>query len=152
LVSVKESLEQFKLEKASKDKQEQFSTRMASLDEEFELDEQDREVIANDIRDLDEDSFAAYKKKMGVLMKEKSKAYKSSKKEKEMPATEKKEMIASDSKEVVASTENLTIVDDAISNGTEEKDSITAGVVSPSLTLKQKYQNAFSSEGFVISK
>ncbi|NBV95846.1 MAG: hypothetical protein EBR90_03530, partial [Actinobacteria bacterium] len=76
LTSVKESLEQLKLEKASREKQEQFSTRMASLDEEFDLDEQDREVIANDIRDLDEDSFAAYKKKMGVLMKEKSKAYK----------------------------------------------------------------------------
>jgi hypothetical protein len=152
LTSVKESLEQLKLEKASREKQEQFSTRMASLDEEFDLDEQDREVIANDIRDLDEDSFAAYKKKMGVLMKEKSKAYKATKKEKEMPAMEKKEMTASENQEVAASTENLTIVDDAISNGTEQKDSITAGVVSPSLTLKQKYQNAFSSDNFVITK
>jgi hypothetical protein len=69
-----------------------------------------------------------------------------------MPAVEKKEMTASENQEVAASTENLTIVDDAISNGTEQKDSITAGVVSPSLTLKQKYQNAFSSDNFVITK
>lgn len=148
LEALKQSLETLQQEKASKEKQELFSSRMAGLDEEFDLDTEDREVIANDIRDLDEDSFAAYKKKMGVLMKEKSKAYKASK----MPKEEKKEAMATETQETVASTENATVIDDAISNGTQQNDVITAGVVNPSKTLKQKYQSAFNDEGFVITK
>jgi hypothetical protein len=148
LEALKQSLETLQQEKASKEKQELFSSRMAGLDEEFDLDTEDREVIANDIRDLDEDSFAAYKKKMGVLMKEKSKAYKASK----MPKEEKKETMATETQETVASTENATVIDDAISNGTQQNDVITAGVVNPSKTLKQKYQSAFNDEGFVITK
>ena len=146
--SLKQSLETLQQEKASREKQELFSNRMASLDEEFDLEADDREVIANDIRDLDEDSFAAYKKKMGVLMKEKSKAYKASK----MPKEEKKETMATEVKEVVASAETATVIDDAINNGTEQPDQITAGIVNPSKTLKQKYQSAFNDEGFVITK
>jgi len=148
LEALKQSLETLQQEKASKEKQELFSSRMAGLDEEFDLDTEDREVIANDIRDLDEDSFAAYKKKMGVLMKEKNKSYKASK----MPKEEKKETMATEIQETVASTENATVVDDAISNGTQQNDVITAGVVNPSKTLKQKYQSAFNDEGFVITK
>ncbi len=148
LEALKQSLETLQQEKASKEKQELFSSRMAGLDEEFDLDTEDREVIANDIRDLDEDSFAAYKKKMGVLMKEKNKSYKASK----MPKEEKKETMATETQETVASTENATVVDDAISNGTQQNDVITAGVVNPSKTLKQKYQSAFNDEGFVITK
>jgi hypothetical protein len=148
LETLKQSLETLQQEKASKEKQELFSSRMAGLDEEFDLDSEDREVIANDIRDLDDDSFAAYKKKMGVLMKEKNKVYKASK----MPKEEKKETMATEDKQSVASTENATVVDDAISNGTQQTDKITAGVVAPSKTIKQKYQSAFNDEGFVITK
>lgn len=146
--SLKQSLETLQQEKANREKQELFSNRMASLDEEFDLEADDREVIANDIRDLDDDSFAAYKKKMGVLMKEKNKAYKASK----MPKEEKKETMATEAKEVVASAETATVIDDAINNGTEQPDQITAGIVNPSKTLKQKYQSAFNDEGFVITK
>jgi hypothetical protein len=85
---------------------------------------------------------------MGVLMKEKNKAYKASK----MPKEEKKETMATEDKQSVASTENATVVDDAISNGTQQTDKITAGVVAPSKTIKQKYQSAFNDEGFVITK
>ena len=54
--------------------------------------------------------------------------------------------------ETVASTENATVVDDAINNGTQQADQITAGMVNPSKTVKQKYQSAFNDEGFVITK
>ena len=78
----------------------------------------------------------------------KSKAYKASK----MPKEEKKETMATETQETVASTENATVVDDAISNGTQQNDVITAGIVNVSKTLKQKYQSAFNDEGFVITK
>jgi chromosome segregation ATPase len=148
LESLKQSLEALQQEKSSKEKQEVFSSRMAALDEEYDLDTEDREVIANDIRDLDETSFSAYQKKMGVLMKEKNKAYKASK----TPKEDTKQVASSEVKETVASTENATVVDDAINNGTQQADQITAGMVNPSKTVKQKYQSAFNDEGFVITK
>ena len=61
-------------------------------------------------------------------------------------------MYSSEVKETVASTENATVVDDAINNGTQQVDQITAGMVNPSKTVKQKYQSAFNDEGFVITK
>ena len=54
---------------------------MASFDEEFDLSDEDRKVLATDIKDLNEESFAAYKNKMAVLMKEKNKAAKKAKEE-----------------------------------------------------------------------
>jgi len=77
---VKEELEKLKAtlakmeeEKLAKAKEEAFNVRMASFDEEFDLSDEDRQVLATDIKDLDEEAFAAYKKKMAVLMKEKNK-------------------------------------------------------------------------------
>jgi hypothetical protein len=81
-------------------------------------------------------------------MKEKNKAYKASK----TPKEDAKQVASSEVKETVASTENATVVDDAINNGTQQADQITAGMVNPSKTVKQKYQSAFNDEGFVITK
>lgn len=58
-----------------------FSARMAEMDAEFELDDEDRQVLASDIKTLDEkaETFAAYKDKMGKLMKDKKKGMKDAK-------------------------------------------------------------------------
>lgn len=58
-----------------------FSSRMAEMDAEFELDDEDRQVLASDIKTLDEkaETFAAYKDKMGKLMKDKKKGAKDAK-------------------------------------------------------------------------
>ena len=54
---------------------------MSSFDTEFDLSDEDRQVLAADIKDLNEEAFAAYKKKIEVLMKEKNKAAKKAKDE-----------------------------------------------------------------------
>lgn len=58
-----------------------FSSRMAEMDAEFELDDEDRQVLASDIKTLDEkaETFAAFKDKMGKLMKDKKKGAKDAK-------------------------------------------------------------------------
>ena len=83
---VKEELEKLKAalakleeEKVAKAKEEAFNLRMASFDEELDLSDEDRQILATDIKDLDEEAFAAYKKKMAVLMKDKNKAAKKAK-------------------------------------------------------------------------
>ena len=147
LEMLKQSLEGLTKEKADREKQEVFSARMSNLDEEFDLSTEDREVIAADIREASEESFAAYKNKMRILMKEKNKAYKASKAE-----IVKKVDAQTSNASIVVLAENATVIDDAINNGTKQVDQITAGVVTPSKNLKQKYQSAFDNEGFVVSK
>ena len=80
-------------------------------------------------------------------MKEKNKAYKASKAE-----IAKKVNVETSNASIVVITENATVVDDAINNGIKQVDQITAGVVTPSKNLKQKYQSAFDNEGFIVSK
>ena len=48
---------------------------MASFDEEFQLTDEDREVIAKDVADMDDETFAAYGEKMKVLLKDKNKKW-----------------------------------------------------------------------------
>ena len=151
---VKEELEKLKAtlakieeERLAKAKEETFNVRMASFDEEFDLSDEDRQVLATDIKDLDEESFAAYKKKMAVLMKEKSKATKKAKEEAmKAKATSTEEAKASVAPEVSATE----VVDEVIDNSKLEKTSITNSTTTTEVSLREKYSKAFGLEGFDI--
>jgi hypothetical protein len=85
-----QKLASLEAEKEAKAKEETFNMRMASFDEEYDLEDEDRKVIAKAIKDLDEKSFEDHKETIAVLMKEKKKSYKKSmsdkmKKEKGVP-------------------------------------------------------------------
>ena len=54
LEKLKASLETLENEKLERESQETFNERMASFDDKYELTDEDREVIAKDIKDLDE--------------------------------------------------------------------------------------------------
>ena len=66
-----QKLASLEAEKLAKAQEEAFNMRMALLDEEYDLSDEDRKVLASDIKDLNEEAFSAYQKKMAVLMKEK---------------------------------------------------------------------------------
>jgi ATP-dependent Clp protease ATP-binding subunit ClpA len=143
LEKLKASLAKLEEEKLAKEKEESFNIRMASLDEEFDLSDEDRKIIADDIKNLTEETFAAYKNKMSVLMKEKNKA---AKKAKEDASKKEKEMMASQ-----ASTLSATeVVDEALETSKVEKTSIPNSSTATELTLKEKFSNAFGLEGFDI--
>lgn len=149
IANIKANLEKLEAEKVAKLKEEAFNIRMASFDEEFELNDEDRQVIASDIKDLDEEAFAGYKKKMAVLMKEKNKAAKKAKEE------EMKKMMASKIEEVKASTDleksTTEVVDEVIDNSKLEKSSLPNSSTATELSVKEKYSKAFSvEEGFII--
>lgn len=60
--------------------EQKFNERMASLDETFDLDDEERAILVEEIREVASDgSFAAYMDKKKKLMKEKTKAYKAEK-------------------------------------------------------------------------
>tara|TARA_R100000808_G_scaffold11976_1_gene30268 strand:- start:3637 stop:5385 length:1749 start_codon:yes stop_codon:yes gene_type:complete len=73
LASVSEELDSLKAEKIEREKQQLFSQRMATLDEKYALTDEDREVIASDIKELDEEAYSAWESKMGVLLSSKEK-------------------------------------------------------------------------------
>ena len=143
-------------EKEAKAKEEAFNLRMASFDEEFDLSDEDRKVLASDLKDLTEDAFSAYKSKMAVLMKEKNKAMKKAKMDKEMKNK-------SDAEEVKASEEvaqpvaqeistTQEVVEQAVDNGSKASIEIpnSAPVSQPS--VKEKYAAAFGFDGFELTK
>ena len=161
LEKLKASLAKLEEEKLAKAKEEAFNVRMASFDEEFELSDEDRQVLAADIKDLNDETFAAYKNKMAVLMKEKNKAAKKAKMDKEdikdKGIDESKEdkngkiIKASTSLEVKASEQSATeVVDEVIDNAKLEKTSIPNSTTTAEASLREKYSKAFGLEGFDI--
>jgi len=87
LESTKEKLTELETKAAADEAANVFSERMAYFDAEYDLDDEDKQVLAADLGELDTDeaSFAKYKEKMAKLMKSKSKKMKEEK-EKEMKA------------------------------------------------------------------
>jgi len=149
LKKVKASLAKLEEEKVAKAQEEAFNLRMAAFDEEFDLSDEDRQVIATDIKDLNDESFAAYKNKMAVLMKEKNKAAKKAKEEemKKSKASEVKEEIKASTSSEQSATE---VVDEVLDNSNVEKNSIPNSTTAAELSLREKYSKAFGFEGFDI--
>jgi hypothetical protein len=150
-------------EKLAKAQEEAFNMRMASFDEEFDLSDEDRKVIASDIKDLNEEAFSAYKNKMAVLMKEKNKAAKKAKMDKEdlkdKGVDENKEdkngkMIKSAiASEEVSSQISTTqeVVEQAVDNGSKASIEIPNSAPAAQPSVKEKYASAFGLDGFELT-
>ena len=115
---------------------EAFNSRMASLEAEYDLDSEAREVIAKDIFNLDDESFAAYKNKMAIFMKNKKKGAK------EEPAKEDAEAKASVTE----------VVEDVTDSAKKEVVGIPMTSSASESSLFDKYKKAFDYDGFVVTK
>lgn len=112
-----------------------FNARMASFESEYDLDAEAREVIAKDIFNLDDESFAAYKNKMAIFMKNKKKGAK------EEPAKEDKEAKASVTE----------VVEEVTDSAKKEVVGIPTTSTASDSTLFDKYKKAFDYDGFVVT-
>jgi hypothetical protein len=151
LEKVKNSLATMEEEKAAKIREELFNVRMASFDESYDLSDEDRQVLASDIKDLNDETFAAYQNKMAVLMKEKNKAAKKAKMAKEVKAEEA--VVASVvATEIKASKEEAKeVINEALDNGTKQVTDVPATATANEPCLYERYKKAFSIEGFNVS-
>jgi hypothetical protein len=170
LEELTQKLASLEAEKVAKAQEEAFSMRMADLDNEYDLNDEDRKVLASDIKDLTEEGFSAYKNKMSVLMKEKNKAAKKAAQEK-MSKKDVKQDLEEDVKDkgvdeskedktgkmVKASVESTSeisttqeVVEQAVDNGSKASVEIpnSAPVAEP--TIREKYAKAFDLSGFEI--
>ncbi len=153
LAEVSEKLSAIEAQQLAKAQEEAFNMRMADLDNEYDLNDEDRKVLASDIKDLTEEGFSAYKGKMAVLMKEKNKAAKKTqmKKEEEMKAEVTSQEVKAS--EEVAQTISTTqeVVEQAVDNGSKASTEIPNSAPATEQTVREKYASAFGLEGFSIT-
>jgi len=65
---VKKELAEIKEAQAQKLAEDLFNQRMADFDQKYELDDEHRAIIASDIKEMSEEDFESYAKKMEVLL------------------------------------------------------------------------------------
>ena len=141
LDSVTEKLGALETEKAEKEAEELFSQRMASLDEKYALEAEDREVLATQIKDLDAEGWDAFAKNIEVLLRDKSRE-----------VLAKKEDEASKEVEVEEETKaSEEVVDEAIERGEQEESTIPASTQASEGSTYDKFKKAFEIDQFDIS-
>ena len=141
LAKVKEALESLEKDKLEKEAQEQFNQRMASLDEEYDLNDKAKEVLATDIKGMSDEDFNIYKTKMEIFLSKKEEVVEEVTTEEpaevKVEATQEEQPTAQLAEEVLDNAE-AEAQDVPVSSETEEP------------TLYEKYKNAFGFDQFDI--
>ena len=133
LESVKEKLASLETEKVEREMLEQFNQRMASFDERYDLTDEDRKVLASQIKDLTEEDFASFDQNMTVLLSSKVK-------------TEETEEVVEEVEASVAEE----VVESAVENAEVEKETVPVSSPAEEPSITDKYSKAFSIENFDI--
>jgi hypothetical protein len=111
LAEVQTKLEKVVQAQAAAEADAKFQARMAALSDEYELGDEERQVIVEDIRGLDDEAFAKWQKKFAILAKKsKKQPKKDDKKDGEKPGDKKDDKEPDDDE------------DDAKCKGNEEMD------------------------------
>jgi len=127
-------------EKEERLQQEKFSVRMASFDEKYKLSDDDRKVLAAQIKDLDDESFDKYSKDMTVLLSSKDKEILADEEEEKVEVDEKKE----DSEE----KSEASVIEEAVDKAEEIKEEIPNSSTASAETVYDKYKRAFDIDQF----
>jgi len=152
---LKAELEKIKIEAQARELEETFQNRMTTLDEEFDLDDEERQVIGEQIKNLDTDSFEKWYKAFNVFAKGKNKKMMMEKKASEQKMKEEKEGCASSEKnksaEVIASEQEKKEQEAAfvLEKVEAEEVALPNGAVAED-TLRQKFAKAFNSDTIKI--
>ena len=142
LEKVQQSLEQLEAEKLEREAEEQFNQRMAAIDDKYQLDEEDRKVLASQVKDLDEEGYEAYTQQLEVLLRGKDKALLAEQKEESEAAAENAE----------ASEETNEVVEDAIDEADVKTAEVPASTDASEQTVYDKYKSAFEIDNFDITQ
>ena len=159
LSSAEEKISELETENQERDAREAFNLRMGVIDEEYQLEEEDRKILASELSVLEttEEAFAGYQEKLAVLWNHKNKEV-IQKQEEEFNAMLEAEVEKRISEIGVASTQNPeesdVTVEDAMENIEEEKSPVPSNSEASAeeeVTLEDRFAKAFSKENFIIS-
>ena len=159
LSSAEEKISELDAENKERDAREAFNLRMGVIDEEYQLEEDDRKILASELSSLDitEEAFAEYQEKLAVLWNHKNKEVIEAQ-EQEFNAKIEAEVEKRISEIGVASTQSAeesdVTVEDAMENMEEENSPVPSNSEASAeeeVTLEDRFAKAFSKENFIIS-
>jgi hypothetical protein len=131
-----------------------FNTRMEEIDSMFELEDEDRQILAEDIRNLsDDESFASFKNKLSVIWRNKNKEVKSEQ-DREIQAridAEVEKRISSMNKSSASTSSVEDILDKAKASSGSTLPNNNHSSSKPSQSLFEKFSEAFKKENIIIS-
>ena len=132
-----------------------FDSRMSVIEDIYELNDESRKVVANELKDLDEsdESFATFQEKLEVVLKHQNKEF-IAKQEEEFNAklAEAVEQRIAELKSENSSEEEA--VEEAIDNVSAEEEVVANNNADSSeeeLSLKDKFKQAFSEDNLTIN-
>jgi hypothetical protein len=140
----------FENERRAEEAVSQFNSRMDDLDQKFDLDDQDREFLASELKEVtDEEAFASFSDKLTVLWKHKSK---------EAQAAFNEEIQKRIDEEVAKRVTNASTEDvepEEVLDSAEETEAgvpnANEAVASKPSSLRDKFKAAFSRDNIEIS-
>ena len=167
LASAKEQLENIEKANLERESQELFNARMDKVNEEYDLSDEDRQILASEVKDLDssDESFDTYQEKLSVVWKHKNKAHlEEIKKEMDEKIEEQVQKrlaelqasevsVASENPEPEATSEEKEEVVEEVLEKTEAEEQLpnnNVEVAESEPTLREKFQNAFVKENVTI--
>ena len=164
LEEVRSNFDSLQTDIAAREAQEKFTIRMTFFDQEYDLNDADREVIASDIKDMNDEAFEAFASKMQILLEGRQKyggnegdipdADRKKKghhgrgpKRKETAKEEGEEDFKKDAK---ANEDADTVVDEALTNAEEVSAEVPVNSEAQAETVFEKYKAAFALDQFEI--
>ncbi len=132
LAELSATLEQFEKSMAAKQKSEDFQTRMHAIASEYELSPKENEVVAKQIKDLDEKSYASWFESFSVFAETKSKkSIAAAKEAADVKIAEEAKKLSEKEKSTASTTTSTAAVTAEVSKASEEtsKEKVTAEVV-----------------------
>ena len=167
LEEVKSNLEALQSEVEAKEAQEKFNARMTYFDSEYDLTDADREVIASDIKSMDDEAFDSFASKMKVLLEgrqkyggnkgdmpdadRKKKGHHGKGPKRKETADEEGEIdFKKDSKATEAAEATEEVVEEALENAEEVTADVPSSSEAQSETVYDKYKAAFALDQFEI--
>jgi hypothetical protein len=147
LAKVQKALEEISAKNAEKEKLDTFNLRMSNFDNAYDLTDEDRGILASEIKEMNEESFAKYEKSIAVFMKEKNKNFKKEKADKAAKEGKDKEK----EKESKASEDSQKTVDTALDQSKVTTPNVPA-TSTATQTLKEKFASAFAPENFIVKR
>ena len=159
LSAAEEKIAALEAESAERDAREAFNVRMGLIDELYQLEEEDRKILASELGELDsnEEAFAEYQEKLSVIWKHKNKEF-IQEQEKEfedkLQAEVEKRISEIGVASTAAETESSLTVEAAMENMEEENSPVPSNseaAAEETETVEDQFRKAFSKENFIIS-
>ena len=159
LAEAQEKIVSLEADNSARDAKEAFNSRMGVVDEIYQLEDADRQILARDLADLElaEESFADYQEKIAVLWKHKNKefiAQQEAEFEAQIQAEVQKRVSEIASASAIEAENSDLTVEEAMEKVEAEASDLpnnSEAAMEEEESFRDKFAKAFSKENLIIS-